>query len=1002
MCLLLCSITLPGPPNRPTARKPDIIKNNATVPSNNTTNNRQVPPPNSTAPDVYAFMRTGQAPFNTPFPMNHPVQTLPLAPQTPHLPPGSLANNRSIPENSSLPNPVVTHYPSQQKKFTQFSNINTSMVPLHPNSPGIFNQNMMNVESRPNLLPTSPQNFPPFVGRNTDYLKNFVMPMNNNNAPLTPARIPLQDIPPPASNISYPYKEEPYNYMGNYGMQHQPQRHPLHNQEFQQQRHFQNNPRTPLNPGSGTDKLLFNTQQPTSRMHPQDPIQSRFPPQNTSLNNNFTINMLPAGPNRTLNQLSGMHEPQSPMVSSRFPQHSMNQQNVPSQQQKSHFSHPDNKSYPLQQQPSLDKDFRNNLTNSPHFVMNQIDAQKCVPNPNLTANQQFSNQSRSALDSNNRGMQQPGQMARYISNMKPDQEQNYHSNKVPPSSYSQPFTPNEMHLAKPLQQQFHGNVHNTPKDSFSFVDYRTDNSSLPPPLMPEKPFGREMNKNFQTTNQNIDPRLIDNFNDNKNKQMDVSHQDLQHNQQMPFGGSSNSPYYKQEPHDLVYPRRGSHEQLASSYQSPLNQMHTMNVFHSSNNNTNIEQPYQVSSLGNKGSILTPYLGPSMTPLSNVPNPLIATKPMMSPGLKETRDPVIANILSKDHVSNFDFNQLNMQQIHLQNMVMQQQQLIAMLQSLQSQQRSEEESKIQLLQQQICDQQKLINNMKNGKEMNTGTALLHAEKKPSDKAIIITKDDNIKVGKEVSLTRIENPKALPDVLGLVSEKSFVPPTVPPANINTSGKTETAVITSDKVPFYEPQLDTKSTEDDSTLILPRDQNEKVAGLDDDGDIIKPRFGEKESDSDNSSGEKLFSELNIAKDSGYMHGISTLFEGKSDTNNSVIASSSSQSVQLDDIDQRHRKVMGADDHRHLARQLGRLSFYVGGPEETVWLTYIQELDVAVSKLHIECRSLCKRAENMDGDGFFRIWNVRNICILLSKFVLRYVEKRYYEFILPYLYLI
>ena len=77
--------------------------------------------------------------------------------------------------------------------------------------------------------------------------------------------------------------------------------------------------------------------------------------------------------------------------------------------------------------------------------------------------------------------------------------------------------------------------------------------------------------------------------------------------------------------------------------------------------------------------------------------------------------------------------------------------------------------------------------------------------------------------------------------------------------------------------------------------------------------------------------------------------------------------QNVQLDDIEH-HEPI----DHRHLARQLGRMSFYVGEPDERIWRKYITELDNSAKKLHEECITLCKPAGDTRIAGFQKIWNV------------------------------
>ena len=82
--------------------------------------------------------------------------------------------------------------------------------------------------------------------------------------------------------------------------------------------------------------------------------------------------------------------------------------------------------------------------------------------------------------------------------------------------------------------------------------------------------------------------------------------------------------------------------------------------------------------------------------------------------------------------------------------------------------------------------------------------------------------------------------------------------------------------------------------------------------------------------------------------------------------------QNVQLDDIEH-HEPI----DHRHLARQLGRMSFYVGEPDERKWRKYITQLDNSAKKLHEECITLCKPNVDTKIAGFQKIWNV-SFCLI------------------------
>ena len=85
--------------------------------------------------------------------------------------------------------------------------------------------------------------------------------------------------------------------------------------------------------------------------------------------------------------------------------------------------------------------------------------------------------------------------------------------------------------------------------------------------------------------------------------------------------------------------------------------------------------------------------------------------------------------------------------------------------------------------------------------------------------------------------------------------------------------------------------------------------------------------------------------------------------------------QNVQLDDIE--HHELI---DHRHLARQLGRMSFYVGEPDERIWRKYITELDNSAKKLHDECITLCKPTGDTRIAGFQKIWIVSFSLIFLT----------------------
>ena len=64
--------------------------------------------------------------------------------------------------------------------------------------------------------------------------------------------------------------------------------------------------------------------------------------------------------------------------------------------------------------------------------------------------------------------------------------------------------------------------------------------------------------------------------------------------------------------------------------------------------------------------------------------------------------------------------------------------------------------------------------------------------------------------------------------------------------------------------------------------------------------------------------------------------------------------------------------EDHRHLSRQLGRMSYIVSDPDDVRWQHYISELDAAARELHLLCKSLCKPVDKSHIDGFQKIWNV------------------------------
>ena len=69
---------------------------------------------------------------------------------------------------------------------------------------------------------------------------------------------------------------------------------------------------------------------------------------------------------------------------------------------------------------------------------------------------------------------------------------------------------------------------------------------------------------------------------------------------------------------------------------------------------------------------------------------------------------------------------------------------------------------------------------------------------------------------------------------------------------------------------------------------------------------------------------------------------------------------------------QISDLEDHRHLSRQLGRMSYIVSDPEDIRWQSYITELDAAAAELHLLCKSLCKTVEKTQIDGFQKIWNV------------------------------
>jgi len=97
-----------------------------------------------------------------------------------------------------------------------------------------------------------------------------------------------------------------------------------------------------------------------------------------------------------------------------------------------------------------------------------------------------------------------------------------------------------------------------------------------------------------------------------------------------------------------------------------------------------------------------------------------------------------------------------------------------------------------------------------------------------------------------------------------------------------------------------------------------------------------------------------------------------GRSSLRNSPILIANGQAVQLDDMDTKERKISEVIDHRHLARQLGRMSFYVGEPDELLWRKYIGELSLQVDKFSNHCKDLCKPHPDLNIDGFKMIWDV------------------------------
>ncbi|XP_047139222.1 uncharacterized protein LOC101240185 isoform X1 [Hydra vulgaris] len=111
--------------------------------------------------------------------------------------------------------------------------------------------------------------------------------------------------------------------------------------------------------------------------------------------------------------------------------------------------------------------------------------------------------------------------------------------------------------------------------------------------------------------------------------------------------------------------------------------------------------------------------------------LYTAKPTMS----LLSDPVVANILGKN-VSTTDISQLGFQQFQLQQIVLQQQQLITMVQSQQNILHNEEKIKIETLQGQIVEQQKLIESFLKQKKLAEDMDLNVKSKHPETEKIIL--------------------------------------------------------------------------------------------------------------------------------------------------------------------------------------------------------------------------------------------------------------------------
>ena len=640
-------------------------------------------------------------------PNNQPKQPVVLHPHPPGVRPHAAGG------------PLQPQQPQSQQGQSQISqqpsnlSIQGQFPPLQSSQPPPISQGLRKVQINAHQLPTQQQS----------KVVSHYPPQQQQQS--IQSRFPSQSSTPHQPSIQYKYPPQ--------GI--------VQPQPIPQQRY-------PLQGGNQQTPLRYQCQ-PTNQQHGL--IASRFPSQ---LPNQQQPSSLPQYPSNL----------QQPPVS-QFTSHSIpDQQQVTSQVQ---FPTQSNKSHP-----SMQAHF------PPQPMGNQSQQQYPIPNIHTQFEQQSpiqqkmlhrQQQQQQQKQQQQKQQQQQQQQLQHHKSQQQQPQQSYNLTHQPQSQdqFRPPGPPLMIQKNIPIQQ---GNVHfqqsygnNVQKiyspgyqgvggETSPINDLLSENNALPLPLMPEKA-GEQINKSDNQVLLHDNTSMI--FPNRSSGNYSSISNTMHHNtnvipsmQQMPQQ-TPQTPMFKHESNELIYPRQHSQEHQVSSYkpnrsnpnqprfvsnqvlvQNPMNQRPQLEGQATIDRNLKIDSalPNKIPSVyksetqvdyQNRISSPMPYSGPSVTQSNTSNQPLLFTsRPMMSPTMTPPHDPVISNILGKGVVPNIDITQiaqLNFQQIHLQSMVLQQQQLISMLQTQQNQQRSEEENKIHSLQQQIADQQKLIDHIKEQKE-----------------------------------------------------------------------------------------------------------------------------------------------------------------------------------------------------------------------------------------------------------------------------------------------